>query len=48
MASNQPTKAIHVIPSDSINIPEPGSYTSGTNTGTGTTPDISIEWQLEM
>jgi len=38
MASNQPTKAIHVIPSDSINIPEPGSYTSGTNTGTGTTP----------
>ena len=37
MASNQPTKAIHVIPSDSINIPEPGSYTSGTNTGTGTT-----------
>ncbi len=37
MASNQPTKAIHVIPSDSINIPEPGSYRSGTNAGAGTT-----------
>jgi hypothetical protein len=35
MASNQPTKAIQVIPSDSINIPEPGSYISGTNAGTG-------------
>jgi len=37
MASNQPTKAIQVIPSDSINIPEPGSYISGTNAGAGTT-----------
>ena len=37
MASNQPTKAIDVIPNDTINIPEPGSYLGGTNTGAGTT-----------
>lgn len=37
MASNQPTKAITVIPSDTINIPEPGSYFTGGNTGSGTT-----------
>jgi hypothetical protein len=37
MASNQPTKAITVIPSDTINIPEPGSYLTGGNTGSGTT-----------
>jgi len=37
MASNQPTQAITVIPSDAINIPEPGSYLTGGNTGTGTT-----------
>ena len=37
MASNQPTQAITVIPSDTINIPEPGSYLTGGNTGTGTT-----------
>jgi len=37
MASNQPTQAITVIPSDAINIPEPGSYITGGNTGTGTT-----------
>ena len=37
MASNQPTQAITVIPSDTINIPEPGSYLTGNNTGTGTT-----------
>ena len=29
MASNQPTKAIDVIPNDTINIPEPGSYLGG-------------------
>ena len=39
MASNQPTQAITVVPNDAINIPEPGSYLSGTNTGTGTTLD---------
>ena len=39
MASNQPTKAVDVIPNDAINIPEPGSYISGTNTGAGTTLD---------
>jgi len=37
MASNQPTQAITVIKSDTINIPEPGSYLTGGNTGTGTT-----------
>jgi len=37
MARNQPTQAITVIPSDAINIPEPGSYLTGNNTGTGTT-----------
>ena len=37
MASNQPTQAIDVIPNDDINIPEPGSYTSGTNIGAGNT-----------
>ena len=37
MASNQPTQAITVIPSDAINIPEPGSYLTGGNTGSGTT-----------
>jgi len=36
MASNQPTQAIDVIPNDSINIPEPGSYLGGTNNGAGT------------
>jgi len=39
MASNQPTQAITVVPNDVINIPEPGSYLSGTNTGAGTTLD---------
>ena len=34
MASNQPIKAIDVIKSDSINIPQPGSYISGTNATT--------------
>jgi len=37
MASNQPTQAIDVIPNDDINIPEPGSYLSGTNGSSGTT-----------
>ena len=37
MASNQPTKAIDVIPNDTINIPEPGSYLGGSNVGAGTT-----------
>ena len=37
MASNQPTQAITVIKSDTINIPEPGSYLTGGNTGSGTT-----------
>jgi len=37
MAQNQPSKAIAVIPSDTINIPVPGIITSGTNTGGATT-----------
>ena len=37
MASNQPIKAIDVIKSDTINIPQPGSYITGTNSAsTGT------------
>ena len=35
MASNQPTKAVIVVPDDNINIPEPGIYKSGTNNGAG-------------
>ena len=38
MAQNQPSRAIAVIPSDSINIPVPGIITNGTNTsGVATT-----------
>ena len=37
MAQHQPTSAIAVVPSDSINIPNPGIITSGTNTGGGVT-----------
>jgi hypothetical protein len=38
MAQNQPSSAIAVIPSDSINIPVPGIITNGTNTsGVATT-----------
>jgi hypothetical protein len=37
MAQNQPSKAIAVIPNDTINIPVPGIITSGTNTGGATT-----------
>ena len=32
MAQNQPTGALVVVPSDTINIPKPGIITSGTNT----------------
>ena len=31
MASNQPIRAVEVRKSDNVNIPEPGSYISGTN-----------------
>ena len=38
MASNQPTQALNVVPSDTINIPEPDAYITGTSSsGTGTT-----------
>ena len=37
MAQNQPSSAIAVIPSDTINIPVPGIITSGTAAATGTT-----------
>jgi hypothetical protein len=32
MARNQSINAVDVIPSDTINIPNPGKITSGTNT----------------
>tara|TARA_R110002012_G_C11192203_1_gene558619 strand:- start:5 stop:496 length:492 start_codon:yes stop_codon:yes gene_type:complete len=37
MASNQPTQAINVVKSDTINIPEPDAYITGANSGSGTT-----------
>jgi hypothetical protein len=37
MASNQPTQAINVVKSDTINIPEPDAYITGANSGGGTT-----------
>jgi len=37
MASNQPTQALNVAPSDTINIPEPDAYVTGTKNSTGTT-----------
>lgn len=38
MASNQPTQALNVAVSDTINIPEPDAYITGTSSsGTGTT-----------
>lgn len=38
MASNQPTQAITVVPSQTINIPEPDAYITGNNSAvTGTT-----------
>jgi len=37
MAQNQPVKAIDVIPSDTINIPQPGSVVSGNSSTNGTT-----------
>ena len=48
MASNQPIKAIDVVPSDTINIPEPGSYATGTNAqiGAGTSIiDLTANFQ---
>ena len=37
MASNQPVSAIRVIPSDSINIPQPGNVVVGSSSTNGTT-----------
>tara|TARA_Y100000401_G_scaffold96369_1_gene83405 strand:- start:8 stop:505 length:498 start_codon:yes stop_codon:yes gene_type:complete len=37
MAQNQPVKAIDVIPSDTINIPQPGSVVGGNSSTNGTT-----------
>ena len=47
MASNQPTQALNVVPSDTINIPEPDAYITGTSSsGTGTTiTDNSASFQ---
>lgn len=37
MASNQPTQALNVVVSDTINIPEPDAYITGTKNSTGST-----------
>ena len=37
MANNQPVSAIRVIPSDGINIPQPGSVVAGNSSTNGTT-----------
>ena len=37
MANNQPVSAIRVIPSDGINIPQPGSVVEGNSSTNGTT-----------
>ena len=37
MANNQPVSAIRVIPSDGINIPQPGSVVEGNSNTNGTT-----------
>ena len=37
MANNQPFSSVPVIPSDTLNIPQPGIITSGTNSTLGTT-----------
>ena len=37
MANNQPFSSVPVIPSDTLNIPQPGIITSGTNSTVGTT-----------
>ena len=37
MANNQPFSSVPVIPSDTLNIPQPGIITSGTNATVGTT-----------
>ena len=36
MSQNQPKRAIAVIPSDTINIPQPGAYLSGASSTNGT------------
>jgi hypothetical protein len=40
MASNQPIRAIDVVPSDTINIPQPGSYITGSQSLIGTGPNV--------
>ena len=36
MANNQPHSSLFVVPSDTINIPQPGILTTGTNSSAGT------------
>ena len=43
MASNQPIKAVEVRKSNNINIPQPGSYISGTNSAGGFGGDTIID-----
>ena len=35
MANNQPYSSLFVVPSDTINIPQPGILTTGTNSSGG-------------
>ena len=37
MANNQPHSSLFVVPSDTINIPQPGAYLSGASSTNGTT-----------
>ena len=43
MASNQPIRAVEVRKSNNINIPQPGSYISGTNSAGGFGGDTIID-----
>lgn len=43
MASNQPIKAVEVRKSNNINIPQPGSYASGTNAALGLGGDTIVD-----
>ena len=42
MANNQPFSSVPVIPSDTLNIPQPGIITSGTNATVGTTLQLLL------
>ena len=49
MAQNQPVKAIEVIPSDTINIPQPGSVVGGSSSTNGITlTDASATFKTDF